>query len=301
MNPSRAFCDPELLAGISSLELRARRIVEGYVSGLQRSPWQGFSVEFAEHREYVPGDDLRHVDWKAYGKTDKIYIKRYEQDTNLICYLALDASESLLYQSPQAPWTKWDCARTIAAALSHLIMRQQDSLGWAIIADELRQVVRPSGSPAQGRQFIDELGRLSAAGPTSLGKLLAQLAERWNRRGVVVVISDLFCDLSELLTGLRRLHYRQHDVIVLQVLDPAELDFPFAEDCVFLDMEGADRLAVDPQLLRTGYLRELELHNRSVRASCREWGCDFLQIRTTDPLDLALAALLNRRVRQTKI
>jgi uncharacterized protein (DUF58 family) len=290
------FFDPETLAKLAGLELRARRIVEGYVSGLHRSQRHGFSVEFAEHREYVPGDDLRHVDWKVFGKTDKVYLKQYEQETNLICYLALDASESMGYRGSQSAWSKWECAQTAAATLGYIVLRQQDSAGIALFADQLRTVIRPAAASGQWQQVIQSLERQQPSGGTKTGQLLADLAERWTRRGIVAIWSDFFDDPDQILTGLRRLRHRRHDVIVFHVLDAAEIEFPFTDYTLFEGLENAPQIAADPRLLRSAYLSEFAAFQRRLSAGCRNLGCDYVLLRTDRRLDHTLAAFLARRM-----
>lgn len=293
--------DPSTLAKLASLELRARRIVEGYISGMHRSPLHGFSVEFAEHREYVPGDDLRHVDWKVFGKTDKIYLKQYEQETNLICYLGLDSSESMLYKSDEAPWSKWQCACTAAATLGHLVLRQQDNAGLAMFDNELRNVMRPASSAGHWHSMLDILEKQIPTNKSTVGKMLEQLAERWSRRGIVAIFSDFFDDVEEILHGLRYFRYRRHDVIVFHVLDPAEITFPFRDMSLFKGLEGWDDVPADPRMVRAAYLREFESYQKRLSAGCREIGCDYVMLRTDQPLDVAMSAFLSRRMRGTAV
>jgi uncharacterized protein (DUF58 family) len=288
--------DPRTLAKLAGLELRARSIVEGYVAGMHRSPFHGFSVEFAEHREYVPGDDVRHVDWKVFGKTDKYYLKQYEEETNLICYLALDASESMTFQSADAAMSKLDYARTAAAALAYLVLRQQDSVGLAVFDQELRTVVRPSGNPSHLKQLTHVMEHAETGRKTATGQTLHDLAERWTKRGVVILLSDLFDNLATLTAGLKHLRHRRHEVIVFQVLDPAELDFPFDQTTLFRGLEAWPDTLTDPKALRKAYLAEFEKFLHEVRRACREQQADYLQLRTDQPLDLALSGYLSKRL-----
>ena len=194
MEKSPKYLDPRTLARLQGLELRARSIVEGYVAGLHRSPFHGFSIEFAEHREYVPGDDLRYVDWKVFGKTDKVYLKQYEQETNLVAYLLLDTSESMHYQSDPLGLSKLEYAKCIAASLAYLVLRQQDSVGLATFDHEIRALVRPSGNPTQLKQILHVMEDSSAEKKTATGRIFHDLAERLSMRGIVLVLSDLFDD-----------------------------------------------------------------------------------------------------------
>lgn len=305
--------DPAVLARLKGLRLRAERIVEGFVSGLHRSPYQGFSNEFAEHREYVPGDDLRYVDWRAFGKTDKVYLKRYEEETNLIGYLVLDISESMLYRSEgqasrkrqrpdreqdetaAAPMSKLEYAQTAAAALAYLILKQQDAVGLATFDDQVRTVLRPSGSPSQLTPVITAIGAGGEREKTSAGPIFHELAERLTRRGVVIVLSDLFDDPEPLLAGLKHFRHRRHDVIVMHVLDPAELEFPFQQPTLFKGLERLGDLLVDPARLRKAYRQEFDRFRQEVAAGCRGQGADYVLLRTDQPLDAALTAYLHRR------
>jgi uncharacterized protein (DUF58 family) len=315
-SPERLL-DPAVLARLKGLRLRAERIVEGFVSGLHRSPYQGFSNEFAEHREYVPGDDLRYVDWRAYGKSDRIYLKRFEEETNLIGYLVLDVSESMTYQSGQqavgsgqkeasrrrkssvdslaAPMSKLEYAQTAAAALAYLILKQQDAVGLATFDDRVRTLLKPSGSPSQLTPVIDAIAKSDGREKTSAGPIFHELAERFSRRGVVMILSDLFDDPEPLLAGLKHFRHRRHDVIVMHVLDPAELEFPFQQPTLFKGLESLGELLVDPVRLRKAYKEEFDHFRNEVAAGCRSQGADYVLLRTDRPLDAALTAYLHQR------
>lgn len=307
VTPPERLINPAILARLKGLRLRAERIVEGFVTGLHRSPYQGFSNEFAEHREYVPGDDLRYVDWRAFGKTDKIYLKRYEEETNLIGYLVLDISESMLYRSEGrgtrgegstddgAPLSKLEYAQTAAAALAYLILRQQDAVGLATFDDRVRQLLRPSGSPAQLNPLLAAIGQQGEQQKTAAGPIFHELAERFSRRGVVVILSDLFDDPESLLAGLKHFRHRRHDVIVMHVLDPAELEFPFQQPTLFKGLEQLGELLVDPARLRKAYKQEFDEFQKAIAAGCRSQGADYVLMRTDRPLDAALTAYLHRR------
>ena len=230
------FLEPHVLAQLQGLELRARRIVEGYVSGVHRSPYHGFSIEFAEHREYAPGDDLRYVDWKVFGRTDKIYLKQYEDETNLLCYLVLDTSESMQYRGPDSPMSKLEYAQCVAAAVAHLVLQQQDSVGLATFDREVRSLVRASGNPSHLKQLLHVMEQTGAVEKTNMGPIFHELAERLKKRGVLIVLSDLFDDVPTMLAGLKHLRHRRHDVIVLQVLGAilAVLQVALAIEFMFL-------------------------------------------------------------------
>ena len=292
--------DPHTLAKLEGLELRAERIVEGYVAGLHRSPYRGFSNEFAEHREYTPGDDLRYVDWKVFGKTDKVYLKQFEEETNLICYLLLDTSESMQYQSPGAPLSKLAYAQCAAASLTYLVLHQRDSVGLVTFDQEIRQLVRPSSSPMQLKQLLRVMEETSAARKTRTGPIFHDLAERFARRGIVVILSDLFDDVEAMLAGLKHFRHRRHDVILLHVLDPAEIDFPFQNITMFKGFEALGDVVTEPRSLRAAYQQEVQAFLKRIRTGCRAQQIDYLTVRTDQPLDTMLSAFLAARKRRIK-
>lgn len=290
--------DPAVLAKLEGLQLRATRIVEGYVSGLHRSPYQGFSVEFAEHREYAPGDDLRYVDWKVFGKTDKVYLKQYEEETNLICYLVLDTSESMQYQSDSAAMSKLEYAQCAAASLAYLVVRQQDSVGLTTFDDEVRQFIRPAGSATHLNQLVQVMEQTEPVRKTRTGPIFHELAERFTRRGIVFILSDLFDDTEQMLAGLKHFRHRRHDVVVLHTLDPAELDFPFQHATMFHGLEQSGDLLIEPAQLKRAYKQEIDKFVATVRAGCHAQQADYLQIRTDMPLDVVLSSYLAHRRRR---
>ena len=300
MTESPNYLDPHVLARIKGLDLKARLIVEGYVSGLHRSPYQGFSVEFAEHREYVPGDDLRYVDWKVFGKSDRYYLKRYEEETNFSCHLLLDASESMRYRSPGAALSKLEYAKHVAAALAYTVVQQQDAAGLAVFDREVSQFVRASSTPAHLRQLLHVLEQTPARGETAMGPIFHDLAERIAKRGLVIVLSDLFDDVGALLLGLKHFRHRRHDVSVLQIVDPAEQDFPFEDPTLFKGLEGLPDQMTEPRALREAYRREFERFLAEVRRGCRDMRMDYQLVRTDAPLDAALSALLTRRMSRAR-
>jgi uncharacterized protein (DUF58 family) len=290
--------DPQTLAKLQGLELRARTVVEGYVSGVHRSPFHGFSIEFAEHREYVPGDDLRYLDWKVFGKTDKFYLKQFEEETNLACYLLLDTSESMRYQSELAPWTKLEYAQCAAAALAYLVLQQQDSVGLTTFDQEIRRHVRASSHPSHLKQVLSVMEESVPERKTATGPIFHELAERLKKRGVVVILSDLFDDVDAMLRGLKHFRHRRHEVIVLHVLDPTELDFPFARPTLFRGLEKLPDVLTDPRSLRKAYLQELGEFLRRLRQGCRELHIDYVLLRSDQSLEVSLSTYLaSRRAR----
>lgn len=300
MDQHQKYFDPKTLAKLSSLELRARRIVEGYVSGAHRSPYHGFSIEFAEHREYAPGDDLRYVDWKVFGRTDKFYLKQYEDETNLVGNVVLDASESMLYQGPDSPLSKLEYAQCVAGSLAWLILHQQDAVGVVTFDDRVRQLMPPGSGASHLMQAIKVLENVTPKEKTATGPIFHELAQRLKKRGLVIILSDLFDDIPSMIAGLKHFHHRRHDVIVLHVLDPAELEFPFRQMTMFQGMEQMPELLADPQALRAAYLREFNAFLEEVRRGCRSQQIDYHLLRTDQPLDVSLSGYLASRMLRVK-
>jgi len=292
--------DPQTLAKLHGLRLRARHIVEGYVAGLHASPYQGFSIEFAEHREYAPGDDLRYLDWKVFGRSDKVYLKQYEDETNLICYLVLDISESMSYGGPTAALSKLEYAQSVAAALAWLVLRQQDAVGLATFDNQIRAMVRPAGNPSHLEQLLSVMEYASPIQKTAAGPMFHELAQRFTKRGVVIVLSDFFDDIASLAAGLAHFRHRKHDVILLHVLDAAELEFPFRGPTDFIGLEALPGVPADPQIIRGAYLQELSRFRQGLERECRRQAIDYFLVRTDQPLDVALSHVLATRQRSVR-
>jgi len=291
----RKYLDPKTLAKISSLDLRARLVVEGYISGMHRSPYHGFSIEFAQHRQYVQGDDIRHIDWKVFGRTNKYYIKQYEEETNLVCMIVVDCSESMTYKSPQSPMSKHDYAISIAAALSYLALKQRDSAGLALFDEQITSYLRPSNHPSQWKAVINELEGSTGPSKTTINKVLDELAERLKRRTLIILISDFFDQLDNIASGLKRLRYRNNEIILCHIMDHAELKFPFRGPSLFQGMEDGGKLLSEPRALRRKYLEEVRLFIDELRKICRELRLDYELYDTADPLDVALSTYLAGR------
>lgn len=294
------FLDPRMLAKLQGLQLRARHVVEGYVAGLHRSSQRGFSSEFSEHREYAPGDDLRYVDWKVFGRTDKLHLKQFEDETNLTCYLVLDISESMRYKSIQTALTKLEYAQCIAASLAWFILHQQDAVGLVTFDREVHALVRPSMNASHLRHLIDALQLIPVGTKTAIGPVLHELAERFTKRGVVLILSDLFDDVSSLLAGMKHFRYRRHDVIVFHILDPAELDFPFQRPTMFKGMEQFPMVRADPRRMKKAYLKQFGRFLSQVESGCRGQRVDYHLLRTDRALDFALSSFLAKRIGKVK-
>ena len=303
---NQKYLDPVALAKVRSLEMQARLIVEGYLSGMHKSPYHGFSVEFAQHREYVPGDDLKHLDWKVYSRTGRFYLKQYDEETNLACWLVVDTSESMRYGSGptdedgQPLVSKYDYACMAAAALAYLILGQQDSAGLVTFDNQVRQLVRPSSQPSHLKQMIACLNKGAGRERTSLAPIFHDLAERVTRRGIVVILSDLFDEPADLMRGLEHLRHKRHEVIVMHVLDRAELSFPFQEATLFRGLEQYPELLTDPRALREGYLEQIGGFITQLQRSCLSRNIDYVQLPTDTSLGQALTGYLAHRMARTK-
>lgn len=295
MPNAQRLLDSQMLARLQTVPLRARWIVEGYVSGVHRSPYHGFSIEFAEHREYSPGDDLRYLDWKVFGRTDKYYLKQFEEETNLVCHLVLDTSESMCYQSAAAPMSKLEYAQRAAAALAYLVLHQQDSVGLVAFDREIRSLVRASSNPSHLKEILHVMENVSPERKTSTGPIFHDLAERLKKRGIVIVLSDLFDDLDSMMTGLKHLRHRRHEVIVMHVLDPAEIEFPFDEITLFRGLEHLPEALIEPRALRKAYLAEFGRYLHKLKAGCRAQAIDYVPMRTDQSLEVALSSYLASR------
>jgi len=292
------YLRPEVLTRIDRLELRARYVVEGFYSGMHRSPFHGFSVEFASHREYVPGDDTRHIDWRVYGRADRYYIKQYEEETNVRAYILMDCSGSMAYPTHRHPgrMTKFEYAATVAASLAYLLVRQQDAPGLMLFDHDVRDHLPPRSNPAQLRNLIDVIDRARPDRETDVKVLLGRLADQIKRRSFVIVISDLLADAEDVVRGLERFRYGGHDVLVLHVLDRDELEFDFRDNTLFEGIEDPSvELLTDPQSLRRSYLEALNRFLTRVRTACVDRRIDYLSLSTSDSLGVALSAFLGHR------
>jgi uncharacterized protein (DUF58 family) len=286
--------DPDVLAKISGLQLRARLAVEGLFAGMHRSPYRGVSVEFTDHRAYAQGDDIRHIDWKLFGRTNKYYVKEFEQDTNLNCVLVVDGSESMAYRNDAAGLTKYEYAAAVAASVAYLALQQQDSVGLVLFDHAIRTFLRPSNNPARWRTLVDELDGSVGPAKTSMQPVFDAVADRFSR-ALVVVASDLFDDPAASLQGLRHLRYRGNDVIVFHVWDRAEREFPFRGPTRFEGLEGGGTVQAEPRELRAAYLAEVERFTSTLRSGCSTLQIDYVPVDTQTSLGDALSAYLVTR------
>jgi uncharacterized protein (DUF58 family) len=290
----RRFLAPDVIARIARLDLRARHVVEGFIAGMHKSPFFGHSVEFVQHREYVPGDDIRHLDWKVWSKTDRFYIKQFEAETNLRCTLVVDVSESMQYG--RGPLNKYEYACTIAACLGYLVLRQHDSAGLVSFDADVRQVVPPRSAQTHIDALVRAMDVSRPKEKTDLEGVFRKVAEVTPAKGLIVVVSDLLADREPFFRGLEMLKHRKHDVLVFHVLDDDEVNFPFSGTTRFEGMEELPDLLCDPRALREGYVEALEEFLVEVRRGCTRRGIDYTLVRTGDYLDAVLAKFLNFRM-----
>ncbi len=303
MNTRANYFLPEVLTRISRLELRARHVVEGFVSGMHRSPFNGRSVEFAGYRPYAPGDDLRHLDWRAFGKADRYFVKEYEEETNMRVQLLLDCSGSMAYPERPVPdrMPKWDYVATLAVSLAHLLLRRQDSVGLTLFDHKVRRRLPASSSMAALATLTAAIEQAAPQNDTKVTPVFDELPARLPRRGMVVIVSDLLTDVADVTRGLQRLRFDGHDVLVLQVLDRDELTFPFVQRTRFEGLEnGPPATTIDPQALKRSYLEAMESFTTKIRAACVNNRVDYALISTADPVDVALTTFLATRMRRQR-
>jgi uncharacterized protein (DUF58 family) len=293
------YVDSKALMAIRNLELRARVVVEGFWNGLHRSPYHGFSVEFTEYRPYSPGEDTRYLDWRLYARSDRYYVKKFEDETNLRCHLLVDQSRSMSYGS--IGFSKSDYARTLAATLAWFLNHQGDAVGLFTFDERVRDYFPARHRHGHLRQLMLALEREPGGKQTNLHEPLRQVAQLTRKRGVVTLISDLLASTTELERHLARLTAGGHELIVFQVLDPNELAFDFHTPMIFEDVESGRDFYIDPDAARAGYLRRLEEHNERIEAVCRKLGCVFCRVLTSRPLDLALLDFLRSRARRSRL
>ena len=294
--PSRSSLDPTALARIASLSLRARQVVEGVLSGLHPSAHHGSSVEFAEHKEYSPGDEVRHIDWKLYAKSDKLYVKRFEHETNLRAFLLLDATASMAYGD--RGMSKWDYARTAAASLAWLLLDQRDAVGLGILRGGLEAFVPPRSDRGHLQALLHTLESERPEGKGKMAAGLDAVAERIPRRGLVLLFTDAFEELGPLAKALQALRHRNHEVVVFQVLDPDEVELPFDELTRFRSLEDSREVLADPRDIRSAYQAALAAHDEALTLACRGHEIDHTRLVTSEPLDRALVRWLGARERR---
>jgi uncharacterized protein (DUF58 family) len=293
---SRRYLDPAIVSRLKKLDLKAKLVVEGFMTGLHRSPYHGFSVEFAEHRPYMPGDPIRNIDWKVYGKSDRYYIKQYEDETNLRSYILLDVSRSMTYASP-GTISKLEYAKHLAAAIAYLMTHQQDAVGLLTFSDTIQRFIPPRSAGRHLQLILQELESLTPGTNTDVGTCLSSLSERIRRRGLIILFSDLMDEPERVLQGLKHFRYRQHEVIVFQILDETEWTFPFQEELGFVDLESGEEVVAQSWILAEEYRRRVEAWREEYRRACGEQQIDLVTLTNQTPFDRALLRFLEKRAR----
>lgn len=295
------YLRPEAVSKLATMELRARLVVEGFITGLHKSPYHGFSVEFAEHRQYMPGDEIRRIDWRAYGKTDKFYIKQFDEETNLKSYIVLDTSTSMRFASKgkdgEQRISKIEYASFLAASLSYLMVQQRDAVGMMLYDSTIRTILPPHATKAHLLRLLVELEKISPSEKTNSAGALHLLAERLARRGLVIILSDLFDNPDSVMAALKHFRHNHHEVIVMQILDPLERTFAFGNDANFKDLETDELLMTQPFHVQKTYREAMQQFIERYKKECRENLIDFVLLDTTTSFDVGLLNYLNKRRR----
>ena len=295
------YVDPKTLDRIKRLDVRARCVVEGFITGQHRSPYNGFAIEFAAHREYAPGDDLRHIDWKVWSKTDRLYIKEYEEETNLKCHILVDCSKSMEYGSKsEEGWSKFDYAATAAASLAYMMQQQQDSVGLVLFSNQIDKVLKASTHPSHMKLIFHELESTTPDKVTDIADPFLQLAGQIRSRGMVCLLSDLFLDPADLQRSLEQFRIRRHEVVVFHVMHHDEIEFPFQENTLFKGMEVDAQLHTEPRALRDSYLAAVDEYMKKIKSVCAGAGIDHVLLDTSKPLDGVLTSYLNFRAKRRR-
>lgn len=292
----RNLLNPSIIPKINSLELRARLVVEGFMVGLHKSPYHGFSVEFTQHRPYMQGDGLKDVDWKVYGKTEKFYIKQYEEETNLKSYILLDVSKSMDFSSGDSV-SKLDYASTLAAALSYLMIKQQDAAGLTLYSNKIVQHLSPKAAKPYLQQILKTLSLADPSDTTNTATCLNSVAEKIKRRGLVIIISDFFDNVSSIISALKHFSYNKNEVIVFQILDPIERSFAFGKDAIFRDMETEEEMTTQPYQIQKAYKFAMEEFINTMKRECLNSNIDYNLIETSAPFDKALLSYIQKRAK----
>ncbi len=292
----RKYLQPDVVAKLANMEIIARLVVEGFITGLHKSPYHGFSVEFAEHRQYMPGDEIKHIDWKIFGRTDRYYIKQFEEETNLKGYLILDSSKSMAFSSA-GRISKLEYSCFITAALAQLMVQQRDAVGLTVYDEVVRSYMPPHATKSYLKEILRQLEVLKPSNKTSTAESLHIIAERIKRRGLVIIISDLFDNPTEVMSALKHFRHKNNEVVVMQVLDPLEQSFAFGRDAVFKDLETNEELTTQPWHIQKAYQESMKDFLHTYKKECREHNIDYVLLDTSMPFDVALIHYLNKRMR----
>ena len=292
--PSK-YLDPVALARLSNIQLVARAVVEGFISGLHRSPFKGFSVEFAEYRQYIPGDDLKHFDWKVYARTEKEYIRLYQEETNLRIHVLLDSSASMSFTS--GGLTKFDYGAYLSASLAYLAIKQQDSCGLIVFDEDIRKKLPPRSNPLHLKNILTILEKVKTTEKTNIAETFHKLAESISKRSLIIIISDLFDDPELIMKGLHHFRHKKHEVILFHLMDPAELEFPYDDMTQFTDLETGEKLNVNPVAVREEYLKKIDAFISRFKHECANFNVEYLLFNTEVPFEIALSAYLAKRTK----
>jgi uncharacterized protein (DUF58 family) len=292
----RKFLNPAVVAKLKSLELKARTVVEGFMVGYHKSPYHGFSVEFSQHRPYMQGDSIKNLDWKVFAKSERYYIKQYEEETNLLAHVILDSSKSMDYKH-DGDLTKYDYAKVLAASLVYLLLKQQDAVGLAIYSDEIKSYLRPKSKWTYLRQILLEIERSNPNSTTKTSESINAIVENIKTKGLVIIISDFLDDVNEVLDSLKKFYYKKNEVIVFHILDPIEKNFGFSKDSIFIDMETKEELTTQPIQIQKAYSDAMKEYLSTLKSGCEKYGFDYNLIETTSSFDNALMSFFKKRTR----
>jgi len=294
-NDYKKYLNPEVVSRLKTMDLRARLVVEGFITGLHRSPYHGFSVEFSDYRPYMPGDEIRHIDWKVYGKTDRYYIKQFEEETNLKSYLLLDTSGSMGYSSHKI--TKLEYASYLAAALSYLMIEQRDAVGLVAFDKKIRKYLPPRSIKSYLPLILKELDKIKCSQPTDVANTFHEMAERIHRRGLIIILSDLLDEPDKVISGLKHFRHKNHDVIVFHILDPMEIHFNFKRNVLFKDLETGEKMTTQPWHIKAEYQKQVKIFIDNYKRQCRSNRIDYVLLDTSWNFDRALMEYLIKRKR----
>lgn len=292
----RKFLKPAVVAKLKSLELKARTVVEGFMVGYHKSPYHGFSVEFSQHRPYMQGDSIKNLDWKVFAKSERYYIKQYEEETNLLAHIILDSSKSMDYKY-DGDVTKYDYAKVLAASLAYLLIKQQDAVGLAIFSDEVKSYLTPKSKWTYLRQILLEIERSNPDSTTKTSESINAIVENIKTKGLIIIISDFLDNVNEVLDSLKKFYYKKNDVIVFHILDPIEKNFGFSKDSIFIDMETKEELTTQPIQIQKAYSDAMKEYLSTLKSGCEKYGFDYNLIDTTSSFDNALMSFFKKRKR----
>jgi len=292
----KKFLDPEVLSKLKTLELRARMVVEGFMVGLHKSPYRGFSAEFSEHRPYLQGDSLKNVDWKVFAKSEKYFVKQYEEETNLICNLLIDVSKSMSFKR-DGKISKLDYAVYLAAAISYILINQQDAVGMTVYSDKIHSYLPPKANRIYLKNILTTLAKVSPIGATSTSRCLNEAALKIKKRGLTIILSDFFDDIDSIVGALKQIHFKKNEIIVFQILDPVEKDFGFDRDAIFVDLESNEQITSQPYQIQKAYQQAMNEYLQRLKKECLNLGIQYNLIETNQPFDIALMNFVSKRAR----